>query len=198
MYSILVIEDDEAHRKSAWETLSGHKVTIVKSFDEAMDLMEQKIDEENVQHILAEAGFRTMPDPKDGEKWSAYWKANREAEAKSGIPFPFEIVLTDMMMPMSKEKLVPEAFFPNDQVPYGFVIALKAALRGAKFIAMITDTNHHHGAMSAAIDHLGDAYYEDGFKPNFVVNGARVMFVHAPFLEDERKDWGKVLTDLTA
>jgi len=103
--------------------------------------------------------------------------------------FPFDVVLTDMMMPMSREKLASEFFNFGEQVPYGFVIALKAALRGAKFVAMVTDTNHHAGAMSAAIDHLGDCYYrERGFKPNFVVNGAKVMFVHTPFIEEFRKD----------
>jgi uncharacterized protein (DUF983 family) len=35
--------------------------------------------------------------------------------------------------------------------------------------------------VSAALDHLGAAYWRDGFTPNFVVNGAKVMFVHAPF-----------------
>ncbi|QQS15762.1 MAG: hypothetical protein IPK84_00120 [Candidatus Moraniibacteriota bacterium] len=250
---ILVIEDKQSHRESAKETLSAHELTIVKSFDEAMELMSQKIDKDNVQRLLVEAGFPTMPDSKDKERWSAYWKAHDEAGAMSVIPFPFEVVLTDMMMPMSRKTLAPGVFNSGEQVPYGFIIALKATLCGAKFVAMVTETNHHQGAMSAAIDHIGDAYYH-GFKPNFVVNGARVMFVHTPFVEDpalgvecyncvggtacgycrtpldakgkcphakedaehskpchvcngkgthdttvhERKDWGKVLTDLTA
>lgn len=138
---ILVIEDKEAHRKSAEETLAGHEITIVDSFDKAMDLLS-----------------------KDST--------------------PFEAVLTDMMMPMSRQTLAPGVFNPSEQVPYGFILALKATLCGAKFVAMVTDTNHHQGAMSAAIDHLGQAYYRNGFKPNFVVNGAKVMFVHTPFVED--------------
>jgi CheY-like chemotaxis protein len=187
---ILVVEDKEVHRKAAEETLADHEVTIVYSFDKAMDIMSE--------------------DPE---------------------PFAFEAVLTDMMMPMCKTTLIPEVFNPSEQVPYGFVIALRAALRGAKFVAMVTDTNHHYGAMSAAIDYLGRAYYKDGSKPNFVVNGAKCTFVHAPFIRDvvgvceecegtgsqpsdgrkclycegtgektryERKDWGRVLRDLTA
>lgn len=140
---ILVIEDKEMHQQSARETLVGHDVTIVESFDKAMELM-------------------------------CEWNT-----------FPYEVVLTDMMMPMSEKTLVSEAFNPSEQVPYGFVIALKAALRGAKFVAMVTDTNHHMGAMSAAIDHFGcGTYYTNGCKPNFVINGAKVVFVHAPFVED--------------
>ncbi|HCC22595.1 TPA: hypothetical protein DF272_00215 [Candidatus Falkowbacteria bacterium] len=181
---ILVIEDNEAHRQSAEETLRGHEVTIVESFDEAMELMDRKIDERNVQRLLSEAGVATAPKYTDRESWTAYRKVLDDANSRSVIPFPFEVVLTDMMMPMSSQTLAPEVFNHRERVPYGFVIALRAALRGARFVAMVTDTNHHQGAMSAAIDHLGDTYYRDGFKPNFTVNGARVMFVHTPFYRE--------------
>jgi len=137
---ILVVEDKQMHRDSARETLQGHDLAIVESFDEAMRLLEDKTD--------------------------------------------FEVVLTDMMMPMSRKTLAPEAFNRGEQVPYGFVIALRAALMGAKFVAMVTDTNHHKGAMSAAIDCLGSGYYHEGFSPNFEINGAKVMFVHTPFVKD--------------
>lgn len=192
---ILVIEDKALHHSSAIETLSGHDVTIISSFDEGIGLLTAKIDEENVARLLTEAGFPTEPDrksvpEKDWDKvWKAYWNARQEAQAKSVIPLPFEAVLVDMMMPMSFEKLGPSAVCTRgEQVPYGFVLALKAAERGAKFVAMVTDTNHHNSPMSAALDYLGDAYYRDGFKPNFEINGARVMFVHAPFVEDVVKD----------
>ena len=227
---ILVIEDKESHRKSAEETLAGHDVTMVKSFDEAMGLIERKIDEGSLERLLFDAGFPTKPKYSD-ERWDAYWKAREEAETMSVIPLPFDVILTDMMMPMSQKTLAPGVFNPKEQVPYGLIIALKAALYGIRFVAMVTDTNHHQGAMSAAIDHLGTAYYQDGCKPNFMINGAKVMFVHAPFCEDvvgqkacspcrgsgdngkcsycrgtgkvddvrhDRKDWGKVLADLTA
>ena len=70
---VLVVEDKQSHCESAKETLSGHKLTVVKSFDEAMELMSQKIDEDNVQRLLVEAGFPTKPDSKNMERWSAYW-----------------------------------------------------------------------------------------------------------------------------
>lgn len=180
---ILVIEDKVAHRRSAEETLCDHEVTIVTSFDKAMDLMKRQIDMGKVNRCLVEAGFSTAPDSEDEERRSSYWKIWEEAESESMIPLPFEVVLTDMMMPMSSRTL-SEGFDPGEQVPYGFIIALKATLLGAKFVALVTDTNHHKGAMSAALDHLGSAYYREGFKPNFLINGARVMFVHAPFVED--------------
>src|SRR3989344_5957034 len=75
----------------------------------------------------------------------------------------FETVLVDMMMPAGKTGAAGGNCNPDEQVPYGFVIALRAALRGAKYVAMVTDTNHHKSAMSAALDCLGSGYYpEDG------------------------------------
>lgn len=185
---ILVVEDKEIHRKSAEETLSIHEITIVKSFDEAMDLMRENVDVGNLKRLLAEAGFSTMPDMRDSERRNAYTKAHNEAFSKSVITFSYEVVLTDMMMPMSKRTLSPGVFNPSEQVPYGFIIALRATLFGVKFVAMVTDTNHHKGAMSAAIDNLGQSYCSDGCKPNFVINGAKVMFVHTPFVEKITKD----------
>jgi len=185
---ILVVEDKEMHRKSAEETLVGHELTIVKSFDEAMKLMSTRIDEDNVLRLLTEAGFPERPSNKDEDRWRSYYDIREDARKKSTIPFGFDTVLTDMMMPMSRSTLASGVYRYQEQVPYGFIIALKAALCGAKFVAMVTDTNHHQGAMSAAIDHLGGAYYREMFKPNFVINGATVMFIHTPFVKDMIKD----------
>ncbi len=141
---ILVIEDKEMHRKSAKLTLAGHEVTIVDSYDKAMELLQPQME--------------------------------------------FEVVLTDMMLPMSESGLAYGIFKPSEEVPYGYVIALRAALHGAKFVAMVTDINHHQGAMSSAIDELGNSTYEETFTPNFVINGAKVMFVHTPFVQKLTKD----------
>ena len=105
--------------------------------------------------------------------------------------FNYEAVLTDMNMPMSKGTLSREAYKPDEQVPYGFVLALLAAHRGAKYVAMVTDTNHHKGAMSNALDKLSPTYYKyeeewsnfDRVKL-FTINGAKCIFVHAPFVKD--------------
>jgi len=161
---ILVVEDKEIHRKSAEETLAGHSVTIVKSFDEAMVLMNQR--------------------------------ENSDVFTPSPLkPFAFDVVLTDMMMPVSEKEVNPRFFNPGEQASYGFVIALKAAAQGAKYVAMVTDTNHHEGAMSAAIDHLSSGYYGT-YQTRFVINGASVVFVHSPFTKEWAKDWGQVLKDL--
>jgi CheY-like chemotaxis protein len=177
---ILVVEDKEMHRKSAEETLAGHEVTIVKSFDEAMKLLDMSPNYAEVRRLMAEAGFDKYPSKDDTAEYrEGYRKAQDEATLKATPVFAFDAVLTDMMMPMSKETLAPGVFDPSEQVPYGFVIALKAAAAGAKFVAVVTDTNHHQGAMSAALDHLGG---------KFVLNGAKAMFVHTPFVRKITKD----------
>jgi CheY-like chemotaxis protein len=215
---ILVVEDKEKHRKSAEETLAGHEVTIVGSFNEAMNLLKRKIDNENVKRLLLEAGHPTKnPYYEDGAKQKIYEEALFEAKEKSTIPFPFTVVLTDMMMPMSRETLAPGVYKPDELVPYGFIIALMAARAGAKFVAVVTDTNHHESAISAATDYLAPSYYrwwhnlhaeEAGDAPKtFNINDARVVYVHAPFIDEKRanwsdevyaKDWARVLADLTA
>ncbi|MEK7619803.1 MAG: hypothetical protein AAB413_01010 [Patescibacteria group bacterium] len=198
---ILVIDDKQNHRDSATETLKGHEVSVASSYDEATRLMEPAYDEAIEEKHLRDAGV-TKQNPafvntdEGKERWKAYWAARKSAHSAAEIPFPFEVVLTDMMMPMGDWNTLRDACDPSQQIPYGFVLALRAAQRGAKWVAMVTDTNHHKGAMSAAIDCIGDSYYS-GKEADFQINGAKVRFVHAPFCEDGiSKDWGRVLADL--
>lgn len=167
---ILVIEDKQIHQDSARETLAGHDVTIVGSFDEAKEVL------------------------------------------SLSRSFDFDVVLTDMMIPVSARWVRrKDGFDPSTLVPYGFIFALRAAERGAKYIALLTDTNHHQGAMSNALDMIDRAgYYSEGLRmtARFNINGAKCVFVHAPYVKeageaeapsmDGRKDWGRVLNDLMA
>lgn len=153
---ILVIEDKQMHQDSARETLKGHDVTIVGSYDQAIKAL------------------------------------NRRDAKYNLLPLEYEVVLTDMNMPMCKQALTNDVFNPVEQVPYGFVLALMSAHRGAKYVAMVTDTNHHKGAMSAALDELSPSYYAWHHDSKYVsdnptvfnINGAKVVFVHTPFVED--------------
>ncbi len=106
----------------------------------------------------------------------------------------YDAVLTDMMLPMSNSNrlLTEESFKKEDEVPYGFIIALKAAACEAKYVAVVTDANHHHDAMSAALHYIGLPYGYGTFggekQQIFHVNGARVTFAHAPLVTDIVKD----------
>lgn len=184
---ILVIEDKEMHRKSAQETLTGHDVTIVSSFDEGMNAMDRGIDYDLKKRLASEAGHGGYPhDTTDAEK-AAWQKRDDELGERARRRPNFEAVLVDMMMPMSRGGAASSKYQSGVEVPYGFVLVLVAAQMGAKYIAMVTDTNHHHSAMSASLDFLGSAYYHGTEKP-LEINGAKCLYVHAPFVEDIIKD----------
>lgn len=108
---------------------------------------------------------------------------------------PFDVVLTDMNMPMGKRNPYGSNYDREKAESYGLIIALKAAMAGIKFVALLTDANHHNDGMSSALGDLHGAYYGDfiktsphrvGNKNFFNINGARVAFLHAPFYKDRK------------
>ncbi|MFH1236052.1 MAG: response regulator [Parcubacteria group bacterium] len=117
----------------------------------------------------------------------------------------FEAVLSDLLMcPEEKWGQLGSEF--TAQMPFGLVLVLLAALNGAKYAAVATDTNHHKHPMSHAIDGLGCMYWpqdmyfkesQEAVKPKFKINGTVVGIWHAP-LEKGYKNWGKILAALLA
>ncbi len=147
--SILVVEDTLRHRKSAAKLLAGHKLTIAKGYEEAMEIM---------------AGNK------------------------------FDVVLTDLYMPMSPKTLGQTAFELGKVVPYGLLLVLEAARNGAKFVAVATDLGHHDDYMAAAFDHYG--------RFDFKIEKAKVRFFHCPMTsidgeQESVKDWKAVLERIT-
>ncbi len=89
------------------------------------------------------------------------------------------IVLTDLYLPMSKHgALSVDAIEIGKLVPYGLLIALEAARRGAD-VAIVTDANHHQDCISAAFDTMRHTYS---------VNGKKLLL-----LNNYGKDWAKAL-----
>jgi len=104
----------------------------------------------------------------------------------------FEVVLSDLKLPMSPKTLSSEAFELGKLVDYGLLISLEAARCGVKFIAVATDLNHHADCFAAAFDHFS--------RHEFVINDARVRYMHAPMTQldgEYSKDWKKVLDIIT-
>ena len=194
---ILIIEDKEIHRQSAQETLRRHKLTIVSSFTAGIEAMSTAIDYDIFVRLKKEAGL-SEASPESDEERKAWLNRCDELEEQSRRRPDFDAVLVDMMMPMSSIGAASSKCQPGVEVPYGFVLALRAAQIGAKYIAMLTDTNHHHGAMSASLDHLEEFGGPEVNKP-FKINGAKALFLHAPFVKEAakqqvwKKDWGRVL-----
>jgi len=100
----------------------------------------------------------------------------------------YEFVLTDLYMPMSSKTLSSKAFKIGQLVDYGILLAIEAARKGAKYVAVATDLDHHSDHMSAAFDHFS------GFPVK--IENATVMFMHAPMkkMGDEYvKNWKEVI-----
>jgi len=99
----------------------------------------------------------------------------------------FDIVLTDLLMPMSSQTLGPDAFKLGELVPYGLLLKDEAAHQGATHVAVVTDLNHHTHWVAAAFDH---------FRYLVRIDGAKVLMMHAPMNADGTKDWAQALADL--
>ncbi len=112
----------------------------------------------------------------------------------------YDAVLTDLNMPVVEctgwGSFLRGAFKSDEIIPYGFIIALRAALMGAKHVAIVTDGGHHSSAINAAIEYLGMGngnskmnhvkphsalmVAEDETKSNFTINRAKFVIVDSP------------------
>lgn len=110
---------------------------------------------------------------------------------KEDTNFPFDVVLTDLHLPISfdgisdKVAVARDTFIPTTemfgrQIPYGIIFALVAIRRGVP-VAIVSDGNHHGSPMSWALDLIG--------------HGSPVIGKHK-FVYHEGKDWGKALQQL--
>lgn len=103
----------------------------------------------------------------------------------------FDVVLTDLQMPMSSRTLGSDAFKLGQLVPYGIMLMIEAAHQGAMRVAVVTDLNHHADWLSAAFDH---------FRYLVQIDGAKVLMMHSPMRQDADgewvKDWAEVLSRL--
>lgn len=190
--SILVVEDKELHQTSAKETLKDHNVTIVSSFDEAVKQIQPQIDTERLRADID----RRLTGVPFGQERADRGRALYDELLPSYIIRPqFDVVLADLMMPMSKRSLTGDFYKPEEQVPYGFVTALLAAKHGVKHVAVVTDTNHHHGPMSAALDLFEEHTLEGRTYHRFTTNSSTCMYMHAMFLNDMTDNPCKDCTD---
>jgi CheY-like chemotaxis protein len=98
----------------------------------------------------------------------------------------FDVVLTDLHLPMSS-KTMGRKFKLGELVPYGILLMVEAAHRGAQHVAVVTDLSHHDDPFSAAFDHFS------GFSVK--IDNAKVVMMHSP-MDDGAKDWAKALAQL--
>ncbi|PCI29332.1 hypothetical protein COB55_02430 [Candidatus Wolfebacteria bacterium] len=100
----------------------------------------------------------------------------------------FDVVLTDLKLPMSSRTLSDQAFKIGELVPYGLLLMIEAAKQGTEFVGVVTDLGHHDDPFSAAFDHFG--YMIDMWD-------SKVLMMHAQ-ITDGAKDWKYALYQLVS
>lgn len=123
--------------------------------------------------------------------------ARNYEEGRSALEsgYHYNVLLTDLMMPKGgSETMGSEGMkYIFDLLPFGFPLAFLAAKIWTPYIGIVTDVNHHDHPISAAIDPISGAYWRDGSQHLYRLNESSLGIFHAPFTDDGRKDWNKVL-----
>ena len=105
-----------------------------------------------------------------------------------------DVLLTDLLMPAEAGKLGPTGMnYLGHEIPIGLVLAIRAAQTGIKYVAVVTDTNHHDHPMSAAVDWI--SYQDQKGQSHFFIEKTKTIVTHAP-MKDGVKDWDVVLAML--
>jgi CheY-like chemotaxis protein len=96
------------------------------------------------------------------------------------IPKEFDVVLTDLMLPLDGAMIhdCDKRIDLKQQIPLGFIIALKAISLGVKFVAIVTDIGHN--ALEAIAQGLVEANLGE-----IKINGGKAMIYHAELLKEE-------------
>lgn len=219
---ILVIDDSPVNQQSARETLTGHNLTVVGTYDEAYKLLctrdawdfgEYIAHSSKVDAVLAQRGFKHPDSEKTAEERAAYLVELERVKEELCPPQPFDVVLCDLLMPAGERMMGPKGEkYIGQEMPVGFALSLMAALQGAKYVAVVTATNHHDHPAGAMIDPFKSKIPQEyapghrdsvaGLPPRFTINGARVGYYEAdmstPIGECYGKNWGEVLAHLLA
>ncbi len=165
--------------QKVWLTLKPLEAPVVEVVEEAIPLRPDALSilviDDTAKHIAsAKSGLA-------GHKLTV--ATGYEEAMKTLGKEKFDIVLTDLHLPMSS-KTMGDAFKLGELVPYGILLMVEAAHRGAKHVAVVTDLNHHADPFSAAFD------YYSSFSVK--IDGAKTVMMHAPMMGDA-KDWARAL-----
>ena len=185
---ILVIDDNPIHQASARQTLGGPELTLATTYDEAHKLLQKPCASyEAVEAELKRRGFTKNPyaDGTTDEERKAYWEECERVEVELCPRPSFDIVLSDLLMPASGMTMGDKGMkYVGQEMPVGFALALMAAIHGARYIAVVTDTNHHDHPASAMLDPFASRCPHEhntaGVPVRFVINGAKVGYYHSP------------------
>lgn len=157
---ILVIDDTKSNLVAAVQTIVGHDVTICSTHEEADNLLSPQYDEKKIKRLKE----KYEGDGMDG--FAAYVKARNESK----MPY-WDAVLSDLLMPAGRMNQGDEGLqFVGQEMPVGWSLALRAAMEGAKFVAVVTDMGHHDHPASAMLDSL--------YKHIFSIDGTKMLMTN--------------------
>ena len=166
---ILVFDDNQTHREAAKAQLKEHDLTVVGTYDEAKAELLPKTNDDRAEAeflpgLLETSGLGQGFEPwmkgvddeyvNTDEQRDLYWKLLNDAR-KMATTYPdFDVVLTDLLVPASSQAQGGIGLqFVGKEMPVGIFIGLLAAVRGrAKYVAVFTESNHHHNPASACFD----------------------------------------------
>lgn len=145
---VLVIDDTQKHLDAAIQTLEGHDTTVCATHDEAVRCLAGYVDEEgNPCHGWVSGAQKT--------------------------PCLWDAVLCDLLMPVgcnSVNQSYEGKQLIGQEMAVGWSLALSASKAGAKFVAVVTDMNHHNHPASAMLD--------DFNRHIFNIDGAKVLMTN--------------------
>ncbi len=157
---ILVIDDSAVHRVTARQTLVGHDVTYCATHEEAVSLLSVQYDEVRKRMLFDQ--YKA-----DGLEFNEYYD---RAMNETKLPY-WDVVLTDLLMPAGRMAQGGVGLqYVGQEMAVGWSLALQAAKNGAKYVAVVTDTNHHHHPASAMLDCFNRHF--------FTIDGARVLMTN--------------------
>lgn len=157
--NILVVDDSVNHQQAARQVLGAeHNLTVVGTHDGALELLAVKRDKEKYEALRAQYKEQGVED------------YHQKARAESELPF-WDAVLCDLLMPAGRSVQGREGLkYVGQEMPVGWSLAITAALRGAKYVAVVTDMNHHNHPASAMLDAMTDTVFD--------LQGARALFTN--------------------
>ena len=161
---ILVIDDNPIHQQAAEQTLrADHDLTVVGGHDVARKALYERYDEEKMERLRGQY-------KEEGIENS--WVRARE---ESCLPY-WDAVLCDLLMPAGRYAQGDKGFrYVGVEMPVGWSLAITAALKGARYVAVATDVNHHRHPASAMLDEIYDTV--------FTLHGAQAWFTnHVPMV----------------
>lgn len=170
LMDILVIEDTKLHQDSAREQFL----------------------QKNIIDTLHQQGRSYVLDNADN-----YEQGKQKLLSMKNQENRYTVVLTDLMVPKGgRDTMSPKGMeYIFDLMPYGFTLALLAAKLHVPYIGIVTDINHHDHPMSACIDPISGAYWDNdsAHASLYNINNSVLGIFHTPFLENGAKDWMRVL-----